>query len=67
MEEDVRKKLADIEQKVDAVYESAEKTRKYFLAVLIVTLVAFILPLFGLVFAIPSFLSTYTQVEELLQ
>ncbi len=67
MEEDVRKKLAEIEQKVDAVYESAEKTRKYFLAVLIVTLVAFILPMFGLVFAIPSFLSTYSEIGELMQ
>ncbi|MBI5469699.1 hypothetical protein HY968_00045 [Candidatus Kaiserbacteria bacterium] len=65
MEDDVRQKLETVEKKVDAIFVSAEKTRKYFLATIIVTLVAFVLPLIGLVFAIPSFLSTYTGMMNI--
>ncbi|KKW11081.1 MAG: hypothetical protein UY50_C0021G0015 [Parcubacteria group bacterium GW2011_GWA2_49_9] len=60
-EEEIKQKLVLLEQKIDAVYVSAEKTRKYFLAVLIVSVVAFVVPLIGLVFAIPSFLGTISS------
>lgn len=59
---ELRGKLAELEKKIDAVYISAEKTRKYFLTTMIVTLVLFVLPLIGLFFAIPTFLSTYTSM-----
>lgn len=61
MEEDVRAQLARLEAKIDAIFVSAEKTRKYFLAVLIVTLIAFVLPLIGLLFALPSFFAVYSD------
>lgn len=61
----MRQRLELIEKKVDAVYVSAEKTRKYFLTTLIVTGVAFVLPLIGLLFAIPSFLSLYGDLGSL--
>lgn len=51
------KKLAELEAKVDAVYKSAEKTRKYFLLTLVLSVVLFVLPLVGLIFIIPQFLS----------
>ncbi len=57
MEEDVIKKLAQMEQKIDAIYKSAEKTRKYFLWTIIGSVILFILPLIGLIFVIPQFLS----------
>ncbi len=57
-ETEIAQKLVTLEQKIDAVYVSAEKTRKYFMWTLIVSLVAFVLPLIGLLFAIPSFLKT---------
>lgn len=60
-EEETKQKLAVLEQKIDAVYVSAEKTRKYFLAVIIISVIAFVLPLIGLVFAIPTFLSTLSS------
>ena len=60
-------KLDSLQQKIDAVYVSAEKTRKYFLTVVIVSVIAFVLPLIGLVFAVPSFLSTYSDIGGLLQ
>ncbi len=61
MEPDTSNKLALLEQKIDAIYISVEKTRKYFFWTMMVTLALFILPLIGLLFAIPSFLSSYTN------
>ena len=52
-------KIQALEAKVDAIYISVEKTRKYFMWTMIITLALFILPLLGLVFAIPAFLSSY--------
>jgi len=67
MDEELRRKLDAIEQKVEAAYQAAEKARKYLLVIVVVTLVAFVLPLVGLVFAIPTFLSTYSDMSSLLQ
>ncbi|OGG50114.1 hypothetical protein A2763_01055 [Candidatus Kaiserbacteria bacterium RIFCSPHIGHO2_01_FULL_54_36] len=64
-DQELRQKLDALEAKIADVYVSAEKTRKYFLALLIVTVVAFVLPLIGLFFAIPSFLSTYSDLSGL--
>lgn len=58
MDEIVLKKLEEQEKKIDAVYVSVEKTRQYFLWTLILSLVFFLLPLIGMVFAIPFFLDT---------
>ncbi len=63
-ERDWTKAIARIEAKVDMVYASAEKTRKYFLWMLIGTVLVFVLPLVGLVFAIPALLSTYSGLVD---
>lgn len=57
-------RIAQLEAKIDAIYVSVEKTRKYLLWTMIVTLVLVVLPALGLVFAIPSFISTYNQTLE---
>ena len=57
MEKEILEKIEAQEQKLDAIYKSVEKTRKYFLWTLIVTGVTFILPLIALIFVIPWFLS----------
>ncbi len=62
MENDTYVRLSELERKVDQIYLSVEKTRKYFLTVLIISVVAFVLPLVGLLFAIPSFLSNYNNL-----
>ncbi len=49
-----------MEKKIDAIYETTERTRKYFLWTLIVTLAVFILPGIVLMFAVPSFISNYS-------
>lgn len=60
MENEQSAKLAELEKKIDAIYVSVEKTRKYFLWTLIITVALFVLPLIGLIFAIPAFISSYT-------
>ena len=62
---ELRLRIDALEKKIDAIYVSAEKTRKYFLGTIIVTIVAFVLPLIGLAFAIPSFLSTYAGIANI--
>jgi len=64
---EIQNKLAALEKKLDEIYVSVEKTRKYFFWTMIITLVVFILPLIGLLFAIPSFLGNYTQALDTLE
>ena len=52
------------EEKLDAIYVSVEKTRKYFLVVMWITIIAVVLPVLGLVIAIPRFINTYTSTLE---
>ncbi len=67
MEQDIQRRLDTIEAKVDAIYASTEKTRRYFQIVMWVTIVMVVLPVIGLVFAIPAFINTYmTTLDGLL-
>lgn len=63
MEPDIIKKLDEHSAKLDAIYRSAEKTRKYIMWTAIISVVLFVLPLIGLLFAIPSYLNTVTSVS----
>lgn len=65
--DEILKKLGELEVKVDAVYKSAEKTRKYFLWTLIISVVLFVLPLVALIFVIPSFLNAVGGNMDLLR
>jgi hypothetical protein len=49
------------ERKLNLLYESVEKTRKYFLWTLIVTAITFVLPLLMLLIALPWVISTITS------
>lgn len=53
MEQEIIKKLEEQEGKIDAIYRSVEKTRKYFLWTLIITVVALVLPLIAAAFVVP--------------
>ena len=57
---DTDTKLVELSQKLDAVYASVEKTRKYLLWTLIGTIGAFVLPLLVALLFVPSFLSQYS-------
>ncbi len=65
MDGELKNKLEELEKKLDAVYVSAEKTRKYFLGVIVVSVIAFVLPLIGLLFAIPTMMSTLNTMMSL--
>ena len=58
MDEILLQKFEAQEKKIDAIFVSVEKTRKYFLWTLILSLAFFLLPIIGLLFAIPFFMST---------
>jgi type IV secretory pathway component VirB8 len=59
VENDTAKKLETLEAKIDAIYVSVEKTRKYFFWTMIITVVVLVLPMIGLAFAIPAFMTNY--------
>ncbi len=67
MDQDIQKKLAEQDAKLDAIYKSIEKTRKYFLVTMWVTIAMVVLPVIGLFFAIPSFLNVYSSIPGLTQ
>lgn len=59
MEQEIIKRLDEQAAKIDEIARSVEKLRKYFLIIVIITVAGIVLPLIGLVFAIPQFLDVY--------
>lgn len=59
MEQEFGERLVELEKKINAIYISVEKTRKYFFWTMVITVALFVLPLIGLAFAIPAFLTNY--------
>ncbi len=53
-------RLDAIAAKADAAYKAAESTRKYLFWTGVVTIVVIVLPIIGLAFVLPSFISSYT-------
>jgi hypothetical protein len=64
MDTELKTRLEGLEKKIDAVYVSTEKTRKYFQWTMIITIVMFVLPVLGLIFVIPMFIANYTSSFE---
>lgn len=71
MDPQLQAKFQELETKVDAIWHSVEKTRKYFQITLWVTVIFFVLPLLIALFAIPQAMNSYlgsldvNQFEEL--
>jgi hypothetical protein len=61
MEQEILNRLQAQETLLKEVYASVEKTRKYFLWTMIGSVALIILPLIGLAFVLPSFMSTITS------
>ena len=55
----MEQKLIELEQKIDNIYISVEKTRKYFLWTGIITVAIIVIPLILMAFVLPSFMSNY--------
>ncbi|MCX6747404.1 MAG: hypothetical protein NTW98_00430 [Candidatus Nomurabacteria bacterium] len=61
MDEDLKKKIDEQGVKIDAMYKSLEKIRMYFKIMAWITILAVVVPLLGLVFAVPMFMSSYVD------
>lgn len=57
----------ELEQKIDKLQNSIDKLNKMFKWTLIITVILFVVPLVGLLFVIPQFLSTFSSYGSLLQ
>ncbi len=56
--EELIKKIDEQQIKIDAMYASVEKLRKYFLWTLIITVVTIALPIVAMMFILPSLMNT---------
>ena len=65
--DEIIKKLAELEAKIDEVYKTAEKTHKYFMWTLIISVVFLVLPLIALIFVIPTLISSISGNLDLLR
>lgn len=59
MDQDTAQRLSKLEEKIEKIYVSVEKTRRYFLWTLIISVALVVLPAIGLVFALPAFMTNY--------
>lgn len=62
MDEEIRKRLDEQARKLEEIYRSVERMRKYFLWTLIVSVLVIVLPLIGLALVIPQFLNMYSSL-----
>lgn len=65
MEQEILNRIEAQNELLQRIYLSSEKTRKYFMWTLWITLALFVFPLIGLVFAVPAFLSSYSSMLQL--
>lgn len=63
--EKIEENLIRLEEKIDAVYASVEKARKYLLITLIVTVVTIVLPIIIALIMIPMALSTFGTMYQI--
>ena len=63
--DEILKKIEEQEKKIDAIYVSVEKTRKYFQWTLIVTVVTIVLPLVAIIAMIPWLMNTLSSAYGL--
>jgi len=58
--------LDELSRKLDAVYVSVEKTRRYIQWALIATVLALVLPLIAALFIVPAFVTQYSATIDTL-
>ena len=61
MNDEITTKLAELDTKINHIYESVEKTRKYLLTMLIVSVAVVVLPLIAMIFVVPMVMNTLTS------
>lgn len=66
MEPNIQNKIEELDKKINAIYESVEKTRKILMWTGIITTAVIILPLIAMMFILPSFISNYTETINMM-
>lgn len=61
MDQEIKNKLTEQALKIDAIYTSVEKSRKYFLITMWITILAIVLPILGIGILAPAFINSYTS------
>lgn len=56
---EIEDKLDANAKKLEEIYASVEKTRKYFLIILVINVLVFVVPLILAIFVVPAFLESY--------
>lgn len=67
METEIPEALKQLNEKIDRVYDSVERTRKYMLWSLIMQVAVVLLPIVVLMFAVPFLLSSLSNLSGLYQ
>jgi len=62
---ELRQRLDALDKKIELAYAASEKVRKYLFWTGIVTIILVVLPAFGLIFAIPAFISSYSSIGDI--
>ncbi len=60
MDQEILQKFEEQDKKLEQIFLSVEKMRRYFLWTLIISVAVIVLPLIGLLIVIPQFLSLYS-------
>lgn len=64
MEEQLNVEIKSLEGKIDKLQQSINKLKRIFFWIFIISIVLFVVPLIGLFFVIPQFLSVYSTVLQ---
>ncbi|MEI8343529.1 MAG: hypothetical protein WCF93_01100 [Candidatus Moraniibacteriota bacterium] len=62
--EELITKIQEQQAKIDAIYISVEKLRKYFMWTLIVTVATVLVPLIAIIFILPSLIGSITAMYQ---
>ncbi|MEK7200784.1 MAG: hypothetical protein AAB672_01495 [Patescibacteria group bacterium] len=66
MDQETKNKIEELDKKINAIYESVEKTRKIIMWTGIITIAVIVLPLIAMMFVIPSFIGNYTDTINMM-
>jgi len=65
MEDKILEKIEEQNKKIDSIYKSVEKTRKYLKWTFYITVIFFVLPLLAVVVVLPSLMSGITEMYNI--
>lgn len=63
-DQEIFKKIEEISAKIDETQKTVQRLNNYFKWTAIITVALFVLPLLGLLFAIPSYLNTLNTITS---